>query len=352
MKYLKDLPRGFSFRKMNYFDKSKIIKISQQIWNGNDYILKTVDKWLNQPDCQMLGIFKGAKLIAFINTRKYTKDLIRLEGGRVDPQYQNKGIGTCLLDYALEYAKASGALKVQYIANLQNQVSMKLAEKFEFSRISEICLMKLDLKELFNDKNKEFIQKNFQKLVQNSITDQIKRLDINRTLVNLKRFVNMDEDLGVLQFWFDWNYLPAEFDVLKKERILSISYKDSLIIYNDLSYINELIENRELTENTDETVQNKNKEADEDKEKKLPTKITINLSALGLAPDFKVAITYLLNDIIKFMEENNYQDKDIELLFFGNDELAGVMKDFGLREFNEDLNKLILFEKNLKDWND
>ena len=82
------------FRKLTPNDLPRVTEISSQIWGGEDYISGVIEHWMLDKNCFAFGVFAENKLVAFSNIRWVYRDELKiawLEGGRVDPKFQNKG---------------------------------------------------------------------------------------------------------------------------------------------------------------------------------------------------------------------------------------------------------------------
>lgn len=83
-------------RKLTNSDIPQIIKISQEILEDDDYVPSVIENWLKQEDCLNYGAFEDLEkkiLIGFGRVKYFPNGVAWLEGGRVRPSYQRKGIG-------------------------------------------------------------------------------------------------------------------------------------------------------------------------------------------------------------------------------------------------------------------
>ena len=74
------------FRELTIEDIPKVLGISKDIWEGDDYVPLVIERWLQEKDCMNYGTFlDGEKneLIGFGRVKTYPNGVAWLEGGRV-----------------------------------------------------------------------------------------------------------------------------------------------------------------------------------------------------------------------------------------------------------------------------
>ena len=139
------------FRELSKEDIPAILDISKDIWEGDDYIPKVIERWLQEKDCMNYGTFidkekKG--LIGFGRIKLFPNGVAWLEGGRVRISHQKKGVGKEQLRYAIEYARKSGAQVAQYDTSSKNYGSIALAEHFGFKMRKRMEVLSCKTEEL------------------------------------------------------------------------------------------------------------------------------------------------------------------------------------------------------------
>jgi GNAT superfamily N-acetyltransferase len=95
---------AFELRLATKEDKPRILEISAQIWEGEDYVPVVVDDWLAAAGSELVVATLAGELIAFAHLQWLAPEYVWLEGIRTDPARRNLGAGKALTDYLLERA--------------------------------------------------------------------------------------------------------------------------------------------------------------------------------------------------------------------------------------------------------
>ncbi len=134
------------FRELNREDIAGILKISNDIWEGEDYIPHVIEKWMTSKDSLNYGAFldkNKMQLIGFGRVKLYPNGLAWLEGGRVSSTHQRRGIGRALMKYAVDYAEEVGSRIAQFDTSTENEGSISLAKFFGFKKKKEMSLVEV-----------------------------------------------------------------------------------------------------------------------------------------------------------------------------------------------------------------
>ncbi|MFX0011038.1 MAG: GNAT family N-acetyltransferase [Candidatus Hermodarchaeota archaeon] len=285
------------FRKLKNSDIPQITEISNEIWEGEDYVPSVINNWLKQKDCLNYGAFDNidkTNLIGFGRVKYYPNGVAWLEGGRVRPSYQQKGIGRQLIHYALTEAQKTGANIAQYDTSSKNQGSIALARYFGFKRKKEMQILSIEPSDL--------------RLELKSVSDiKIERID---ALKAKSLYSSMDIGPGN-EICIGWSFIPLDF----------LSNKDFTWLKLHKSILH--------TPNTIvETIYEK------------PTEDELWMITYGEPLDNKKLIEYLLSSTIQ-----TYQYKVI--VAFCQLETANLIQKLGFRYENDEPSKVVLFEKKL-----
>jgi len=159
-------------RKIELSDKKEILRISSQIWEGDDYVSNVFDEWVRAVDGLFTGYWEDEKLIGFGRMRFLTPTDIWLEALRKDPQTNVKGVGYKIAKYYIEHLKGKRIRSVRFSTYFGNKASIKLNEKLGFKRILKLSLKELEIS-------------NYQvKKINKAITDDIDFEKLNRYIFN------------------------------------------------------------------------------------------------------------------------------------------------------------------------
>jgi GNAT superfamily N-acetyltransferase len=118
-------------------DKPAVVEFCSRIWEGWDYLPRVYDRWLEDP--------RGAFLVAELNGRPVGTDKITvlspgevwLEGLRVDPDAQGKGVARAINRRAMEIIAGLEPRTVRFGTVSDNQASRHMGEKDGFRLIVE-----------------------------------------------------------------------------------------------------------------------------------------------------------------------------------------------------------------------
>jgi GNAT superfamily N-acetyltransferase len=204
------------FRKLQNSDIASIKEISNEIWDGEDYVPEVIENWLAQEDCLNYGAFEDTRktnLIGFGRVKYYPNGVAWLEGGRVKPSYQRKGIGRQLIDYALTEARKAGAKVAQYDTFSKNKGSIALARNFGFKKKKQMELL--------------FIERAALQLDLKNVRD-VEAIDAQRA----KLFYNTIDIGPGSEICIGWSYIPLEF--LSDREFSWIKLSDSILHTPDL----------------------------------------------------------------------------------------------------------------------
>ncbi len=188
--------------KVKRSDKREVEKLCEGIWDGNDYLSKVFDAWVNDG-----GFYKGMLNDKIIALDKYTKiedNVIWLEGLRVHPEYQGQGYGKEMVEKFLQLIEDN-----EYYTNLRfmtssgNEKTIKMAEDFGFEKHLELYSLIISRNELKRKPEATF---------QSNIHTQQSVTDVFSLIKNSKEY---HDNRGL--FIKNWTAYKITKDLLKKE---------------------------------------------------------------------------------------------------------------------------------------
>jgi GNAT superfamily N-acetyltransferase len=130
------------FRQATPADKPAMAAICAQIWEGDDYIPYVWDKWMAEPYGQLSVVELDGKVIALGKLTRLAPEEWWLEGLRVDPAYQKRGIGHFLHDQGVALADRIGSGVLRFATSSKNKHMAHLAELTGFTVIGDYALFK------------------------------------------------------------------------------------------------------------------------------------------------------------------------------------------------------------------
>ncbi len=132
-------------REIKLSDKKEVLKISSQIWEGDDYVSNVFDKWAIGKKGFFTGYWEDEKLIGFGRMRFLTPTDIWLEALRKDPQTDVKGVGYKIAKYYINQLKGKRIESIRFSTYFGNIASIKLNEKLGFNKILTLSLKELEV---------------------------------------------------------------------------------------------------------------------------------------------------------------------------------------------------------------
>ena len=131
-----------SVRPARESDKAGMLEVTKNIWDGDDYVPYVWDEWLADTE--------GVLCVAIGESGEHAGHMIGLgklthlgggnwwmEGMRVQPEYQGRGISSQLHEYILNYWLEHGDGVVRLTTSSKRLPIHHLCERFGFSKIGE-----------------------------------------------------------------------------------------------------------------------------------------------------------------------------------------------------------------------
>ena len=125
-----------TLRKAVPSDKPRIIEISSQIWDGEDYVPDVLDDWLADPSGEVIIAIVDGKLISFARRSYLLPRYAWFEGARTDPAYRNSGVFQEISRYFLEAVQREGADTIGLSTYIDNDASLHIIEKNGFQKVA------------------------------------------------------------------------------------------------------------------------------------------------------------------------------------------------------------------------
>lgn len=120
-------------RKANQADKSPVLEFCRNTWPGGDYIADVWDHWLRDRKGRLIVATVGGVPVGIAHGYLQNKDVMWLEGLRVDPYHRGQGIAGRLNLFLTKYAREKGAKIARLCTGSVNRASQKHVEKVGFN---------------------------------------------------------------------------------------------------------------------------------------------------------------------------------------------------------------------------
>lgn len=212
---------NFRVSALTQSDRERVLEISAQIWEGEDYIPLVFDQWVKQENSDFVGLWVDDKLIAFNRLVYLTPNDVWLEGLRKDQSCRYKGITKYLLDYHLKNIKNNPQVEtIRFSTYFTNFASIVYHEKRGFKKILE--LSHLELESEYFDK---FV-------LGNSSNVKVEITDLNEEIldyISTSKFIKLSDN----HITDSWTVYPSKNQYLEqflKEKKLLVIRKSNQIV--------------------------------------------------------------------------------------------------------------------------
>ncbi len=111
-------------------DRGEIEELSSNIWSGHDYIPEVFDRWLEEGGF-ICGRLDG-KIVALAKHTRHRNDVLWLEGLRVHPEYQGKGLGRKMIEKQIQMVEDLDHSSLQFLTAEDKGPVRKVAEDLGF----------------------------------------------------------------------------------------------------------------------------------------------------------------------------------------------------------------------------
>ena len=118
-------------------DTAEVMELCSHIWEGGDYIPDVWQEWLSDPQ-GMLGVAEyGGRVVGIFKLTRFGPQEWYMEGLRVHPDFQGKGIAAHIHEFVLATWRRIGGGLIRLATGSYNVKVHKLCERTGFKRIAE-----------------------------------------------------------------------------------------------------------------------------------------------------------------------------------------------------------------------
>ena len=128
-------------------DKDRVLEISSQIWEGDDYLSYVFNDWIKEEDGSFAGLWCDDNLVAFGKMTVLSPGEIWLEGLRKDQNINIHGVGRILTIFMLDQLQNRNLKSIRFSTYFGNTESITINEKLGFERIGVFSLKTLHIPE-------------------------------------------------------------------------------------------------------------------------------------------------------------------------------------------------------------
>ena len=117
-------------------DRSRILEISAQIWDGEDYIHWVIDDWYADAQGEFVVAEIDDRVVAFSHRSWLFPGYAWIQGIRTDPAAQGRGVGRAITEHFMEGARQEGADRIGLSTYIDNEASIHIIESYRFERVA------------------------------------------------------------------------------------------------------------------------------------------------------------------------------------------------------------------------
>ncbi|MFN3346465.1 MAG: GNAT family N-acetyltransferase [Candidatus Bipolaricaulaceae bacterium] len=134
---------GLRVRLATQEDRGRILAISQRIWEGQDYVPVVLDRWIAEGGLIVAEV--SGQVVGFAKTTELAPGELWLEGLRVHPDHQGKGIAKALAQAQLERALAQKPRTIRLATVEENVASLHIARALGFKEVARFFYLEADV---------------------------------------------------------------------------------------------------------------------------------------------------------------------------------------------------------------
>src|SRR4030066_518928 len=118
-------------------DTEDVMELCSHIWDGGDYIPQVWAEWMAAPD-GLLGVAEmGGRVVGTFKLTKFHDHEWYMEGLRVHPDFQGRGIAAHIHNYVVETWRRMGSGVIRLTTGGYNVKVHQMCERTGFNRIAE-----------------------------------------------------------------------------------------------------------------------------------------------------------------------------------------------------------------------
>jgi GNAT superfamily N-acetyltransferase len=136
------------FRPVEPDDKARLLEIAAQIWEGHDYMPHVFDRWVEDRRHYFAAMTFGGRLVGCGRLAPFDARRGWLEGLRVDPGLQGRGLGRLLSRHMAMAGRERGFERLIFSTYFGNHASIRINEDLGFRRTAAFTHLELALEDL------------------------------------------------------------------------------------------------------------------------------------------------------------------------------------------------------------
>lgn len=118
-------------------DTQDMLEVTKTIWDGEDYVPHVWAEWLADPAGRLMVAEYQGKVVGLGKLTRLMDEDWWLEGLRVDPEYQGKGVATQIMDALLEVWEQTGGSSIRLMTSINRLPVHHLCDTRGFRLVGE-----------------------------------------------------------------------------------------------------------------------------------------------------------------------------------------------------------------------
>lgn len=118
-------------------DTPDVIELTHRIWEGEDYVPEIWSDWLGDPEGLLAVAEYGGRVAGLGKLTRLSENEWWMEGLRVHPDVEGRGIASHLNDYVLDFWKRNGSGVVRLATGSYNEPVHHMCKRSGFTKVGE-----------------------------------------------------------------------------------------------------------------------------------------------------------------------------------------------------------------------
>jgi GNAT superfamily N-acetyltransferase len=119
-------------------DTQQVLDLTRQIWEGEDYVPYVWEEWLSDYEGMLSVVEYGGRVIGLGKLSLLAPGQWWLEGLRIHPEFQGRGIGSHLHNYLIERWLKIGDGVIRLVTGSSRLAVHHMSERTGFKKIGEL----------------------------------------------------------------------------------------------------------------------------------------------------------------------------------------------------------------------
>jgi GNAT superfamily N-acetyltransferase len=118
-------------------DTGDVLELTRTIWDGHDYVPEVWDAWLSDPQGLLAVAEYQGRVLGLGKLTRLSGEDWWLEGLRVHPEYQGRGIASQINDYLLAHWLHTGSGALRLATNSERVQVHHMCQRNRFTKVAE-----------------------------------------------------------------------------------------------------------------------------------------------------------------------------------------------------------------------